>query len=507
MKHPILLFLAFFSFTILAHANEFYYQIEEYDPDERVLTLTDGSEWKIGWWYGNLVKGWESTSPLKVYHTFGPANSNNIEFEHAETHEKAYGMMKKGPYTNERIEKLSLGSRRVILNSGIEFSHRTLLPKELAVGDEIMIFHDMKGYTLWNLSKKKIFSGFVFEGIQSPPEAISYTLKGGQNVGVPTVPSEPSEEFSIPFDVALNLETRLNERVLNQPVATQAVYSAILNYTAGLKDPKTPIKVFLFLGPTGVGKTELAKTLAKELYRDPNALIRFEMSHFWEPHSLTRLLGSPPGYVNHEEGGQLTEALRKYPHSVVLLDEIEKADAAVQKVFLPVFDEGYITDSKSREISCKEVIFIMTSNICSQEINDYFHRGYSAEQILREIEPILMRELSPELYNRTEPIIFFPLGEEVMGDLVDMRLKEVIRLLRETKKVSLTVDESAKKFLIKHGYHPALGARPLMHLIQKKVISSLSYVFVKEGILEGSGVTLFYHEAKDSWSVEVRSKG
>lgn len=310
-------------------------------------------------------------------------------------------------------------------------------------------------------------------------------------------------EDRIVIEDVLNIETKLNKRVLAQTHATESVSRSIINYFAGLKNQNAPIGVFLFLGPTGVGKTELAKVLTETIYKNQKYLIRFDMSHFVEPHSLARLIGSPPGYAQHDEGGRLTEAIKVKPQSVILFDEIEKAHSSVRKIFLPVFDEGYLKDAKDQAVSCKDVVFILTSNLCSQQIASLFREGKSEEEILQIIEPKLMEVLSPELYNRVEPVLFRPLGIETMGELVDLMLKETIARVGMTKGIELIVDDSAKQYLVSHGFHATLGARPLKKLIQNTIVAKLSYAIVKDKIEEGSRVTILYDK---DWKVLVETQ-
>lgn len=309
-------------------------------------------------------------------------------------------------------------------------------------------------------------------------------------------PSKPKIEINL--EDILGLESRLNEKVLQQPEATKAVAESLLIYSAGLKEKERPVGIFLFLGPTGVGKTELAKALTNEVFKSPANLLRFDMSHFNEPHSSARLIGSPPGYVNHDEGGQLTRHLIAHPQSVVLLDEIEKAHTQVHKVFLPVFDEGFVLDNKNRRIDCSQAIFIMTSNLCGPEIADLYNLGHTAEEIFQIIEPKLMKALSPELYNRVETVLFRPIKKETMGALVDLLLSEVTDRVLMEKKIQVIIDNSLRSFLVEEGFHPLLGARPLKKLIEKKVVATLAHSILTKGIESGATVTLFYNREQDA---------
>jgi ATP-dependent Clp protease ATP-binding subunit ClpA len=214
------------------------------------------------------------------------------------------------------------------------------------------------------------------------------------------------------------------------------------------------------------------------------------------------LIGSPPGYVNHEEGGQLTKPLEQNPQRVVLLDEIEKAHPQVIKVFLPVFDEALILDEKNNRISCAETIFIMTSNLCGEEIARLYNSGKSTEAILDAIEPTLIQTLSPEIYNRVEPVLFRPLAKKTMGALVDLMLNKIKDNVLVEKKIHLHFDNSLRNFLIEHGHHPLLGARPLKKLIQKEVLAVLSSHLIKNKFENGSEILLVYDRVSES--VKIR---
>lgn len=311
--------------------------------------------------------------------------------------------------------------------------------------------------------------------------------------------ASPPSTLSFKLD-PLVLYDKLNTRVLDQTHATKIVSEALVNFAAGISNPKKPIKVLLFLGPSGVGKTELAKVLAEEMYINPKAYYRIDMSHYAEPHSFARLIGSPPGYVNHEEGGQLTERLKQHPGSVVLLDEVEKSHPHVQKVFLPVFDDGYIEDTKKNHVDCTQAVFILTSNLCAHEIATLSRQNLSLEEILKRIEPLLMKALSPELYNRTEPVVFFPLQSKVMSSLVDLKISELSSRIQRTKRLSLTCDQNAKEYLMREGYHLELGARPLARVIEATVVSTLAKTILQEKPPAGSSLTVKYTPDSKTWS-------
>lgn len=290
----------------------------------------------------------------------------------------------------------------------------------------------------------------------------------------------------------LHLEKTLEESVVGQPYAVTAVSEAIRRSRAGLSDPGRPIGAFLFVGPTGVGKTELAKALARQLFNQEEALIRLDMSEYMEKHSVSKLIGSPPGYVGYDEGGQLTEAIRRHPYSVILLDEIEKAHADVFNILLQIFDDGRVTDSKGRTVNCKNSLFIMTSNLGSQELLE--SKKASKEEILSTVEPILKRHFRPEFLNRLDDILpFLPLQEKDMESIVTLQLKQVQKRLRE-REIKLEWDKKVVQYLAEKGYDPHYGARPLKRLVQNEVVNMLSSAILKGGIVSEQTVHL---EMKD----------
>lgn len=283
--------------------------------------------------------------------------------------------------------------------------------------------------------------------------------------GIPVAKLTEGERSKI-----LNLEDQLHERVVGQDEGVQKVTDAILRSKAGIKDPTKPIGSFLFLGPTGVGKTELAKTLAESLFDDENNMVRIDMSEYMEKHSVSRLIGAPPGYVGYEEGGQLTEAVRRKPYSVVLFDEIEKAHPDVFNVLLQVLDDGRITDSQGRTVDFKNTILIMTSNIGAA----YLLEGISDQgEIEKEAEDLVMRDLRshfrPEFLNRLDEVILFrPLTKEHIGRIVDLLMADLDRRLAD-QELRLKLTQEAKAHVVENGYDPVYGARPLKRYLQKTV--------------------------------------
>ena len=268
----------------------------------------------------------------------------------------------------------------------------------------------------------------------------------------------------------LHLEDELHKRVIGQDEGVRRVTDAILRSKAGIKDPTKPIGSFLFLGPTGVGKTELAKTLAQTLFDDEQNMVRIDMSEYMEKYSVSRLIGAPPGYVGYEEGGQLTEAVRRKPYSVVLFDEIEKAHPDVFNVLLQVLDDGRITDSQGRTVDFKNTILIMTSNIGSPYLLDGIdENGEIKEEAQKEVMDDLRGHFRPEFLNRLDEIIMFkPLTKDNIGSIVDLMVKELNDRLAD-QELSLELTDAAKKDVIDNGYDPVYGARPLKRYLQKYV--------------------------------------
>ncbi len=287
----------------------------------------------------------------------------------------------------------------------------------------------------------------------------------------------------------LHLEETLSNRVIGQQIAIEAVSEAVRRSRAGLSDPLRPVAVFLFVGPTGVGKTELAKALAAQLFDQEEAMIRIDMSEYMEKHSVSKLIGSPPGYVGYEEGGQLTEAIRRKPYSVVLLDEVEKAHHDVFNILLQIFDDGRLTDSKGRTVNCKNAIFIMTSNLGSEQILEKI-KTKSKESILTVLDPILKSHFRPEFLNRLDDILpFLPLEETDMEKIALLNLVKIAERLAE-KSITLAWEKPVLAHLAEKGYDPLFGARPLKRLIQKEVVNLLSNELLKKSFLPGDTVTL-----------------
>ena len=304
--------------------------------------------------------------------------------------------------------------------------------------------------------------------------------------GIPVSKLNESER-----EKTLHLDDTLHKRVIGQDEAVEKVTEAIIRSKAGIKDPSKPIGSFLFLGPTGVGKTELAKTLAEALFDDENAMIRIDMSEYMEKFSVSRLIGAPPGYVGYDEGGQLTEAVRRKPYAVVLFDEIEKAHPDVFNILLQVLDDGRITDSLGKTVDFKNTILIMTSNIGSQ----YLLEGIDPlGNIKPEARDAVMRDLQahfrPEFLNRLdETILFKPLTMDNIGHIVDLQMKDLNRRLAD-KDLTISLSELAKSYIIEHSYDPVYGARPLKRFIQKNVETLAARLILSGNVGEGENIEI-----------------
>jgi ATP-dependent Clp protease ATP-binding subunit ClpB len=287
----------------------------------------------------------------------------------------------------------------------------------------------------------------------------------------------------------LRLEDVLHQRVIGQDEAVTLVTEAILRARSGIKDPRRPVGSFLFLGPTGVGKTELAKTLAETLFDTEAAMVRVDMSEYMEKHSVSRLIGAPPGYVGYDEGGQLSEAVRRKPYSVVLFDEVEKAHPDVFNVLLQVLDDGRITDAQGRTIDFKNTIIIMTSNLGSR----YLLEGVTGDTIPESVRESVMAELRkafrPEFLNRIdETILFKPLTLEEITRIVDLLLADLNHRLAE-RRVTVKLDAKAKEWAAEKGYDPVFGARPLKRFLQRQIETRLARALISGEVAEDSTVT------------------
>ena len=292
----------------------------------------------------------------------------------------------------------------------------------------------------------------------------------------------------------LHMEDELGQRVIGQKEAVTAVSDAIRRSRAGLQDPNRPIGSFIFLGPTGVGKTELAKALAEVLFDDERAIVRIDMSEYMERHAVSRLIGAPPGYVGYDEGGQLTEAVRRRPYSIILLDEIEKAHADTFNILLQVLEDGRLTDNKGRVADFRNTIIIMTSNLGSSTILENFedldalgdkHRTEIVETTKVEVFDLLKEHLRPEFLNRIdERIMFLPLTREEIGKILDIQLRKVVKMLAE-QGITIEVSAKARDLMADLGYDPQFGARPMKRVLQKELVNELAKHLLASDFVEG----------------------
>ncbi|MBP3284044.1 MAG: ATP-dependent chaperone ClpB [Clostridia bacterium] len=378
----------------------------------------------------------------------------------------------------ERVNaEIELAQRNYDLNKAAELKYSKLpaLQKELAEQEKIAeeAEHDTK------LLRNKVTD-----------EEIAKIV--GRWTGIPVSKLMEGEKEKL-----LNLENILHERVIGQNEAVKKVAEAILRSRAGIQDPNRPIGSFLFLGPTGVGKTELAKALASTLFDDEKNMVRIDMTEYMEKHSVARLIGAPPGYVGYDEGGQLTEAVRRKPYSVVLFDEVEKAHPDVFNVLLQVLDDGRITDSQGRTVDFKNTIIILTSNLGSNFILDGISEdGEISEEARNEVSSLLKASFKPEFLNRLDEIVFYkPLMKQEIGKIVDLMLKDLQRRL-DSKQLNLVVTDKAKEFVIDSGYDPIYGARPLKRFLQQQVETLIAKKIIEGNLDVGSEIKVDYDGEK-----------
>ena len=309
------------------------------------------------------------------------------------------------------------------------------------------------------------------------------------------------------------MEDVLKEQVIGQDHAVKLVADAIKRSRAGIADPNRPIGSFLFLGPTGVGKTELSRALANFMFNDPDALLRIDMSEYMEKHSVSKIIGSPPGYVGHDEGGNLTEKVRRRPYAVILLDEVEKAHPEVFNILLQVLDSGHLTDAKGRKVNFKNTVIIMTSNIGAEHIDRMSNFGFALDrgdqaqfmQAKDKVMDSLKNYFRPEFLNRLDEIIVFDLlSPEAIAKIVDIQVKDVVDRL-EKKEINLSLSKEVFEYLAKEGYDPKFGARPLRRLIQSKILTPVANMMVGEGMLQGGTVKVSLK--KGELDFDIKKKG
>lgn len=304
-------------------------------------------------------------------------------------------------------------------------------------------------------------------------------------------------------DKLIHIEDELRKSVVWQDQAITAVSNAIRRSRAGIGDQARPIGSFIFAGPTGVGKTQLAKALAGYLFNDESAMIRIDMSEYMEKHAVSRLIGSPPGYIGHDEWGQLTEAVRRKPYSIILFDEIEKAHPDVFNTLLQVLDDGRLTDSKGRTVNFRNSIIIMTTNIGSQLIQDKFASDYDKgidtvrANLEKELIWLISSHFRPEFVNRVDDVIVFnPLSKNLNREIVKGQLQQLITQVKSDKNIILTIEDSVIDYLISVGFDPAFGARPLKRAIQRYVMDPLATAMIRGDVTDGSHITVDMKDAK-----------
>jgi len=385
--------------------------------------------------------------------------------------EKEKSVIERLKFANERQERLKLELEKAELESDfakasrVKYGELPQLEKEIAsVRQELANIPEEK-----RLLREEVTAEDVAKVVSN------WT-------GVPVGKLMESESSKL-----THIAERLAQRVIGQERATQAVANAILRSRAGITEGNRPIGSFLFLGPTGVGKTETAKALAAELFDDEHNMVRIDVSEYSESHSVARLIGAPPGYVGYEEGGQLTEAVRRRPYAVVLFDEIEKAHPDIFNVFLQILDEGRLTDGKGRTVSFANTIIIMTSNLGSEEILQWDGKDFS--ELQGKLQAELRRHFRPEFINRIDDIVIFNrLQEEQMGQIVELQLARIVRSIKESKNIDLEISTPVKELLAQEGYDPTFGARPLKRLIENRVLNPLAADIVANKIGEGDKV-------------------
>ena len=353
-----------------------------------------------------------------------------------------------------------------------------------------------KAQNVWQKEEEKTFSKIGYDNIADIVSVIT---------GIPIAKIAESESNKL-----LNLNNELGKSIIGQRNAINSLTNAIKRSRSGLKDPNRPIGVFLFLGPTGVGKTQLAKSLAKYLFSHDSGLIKIDMSEYTERFSMSRLIGSPPGYVGYDEGGELTEKVRRNPYSVVLFDEIEKGHADLYNMLLQVFDEGVLTDSMGRKIDFKNTILIMTSNIGSKNLDkDEFgffkdDKKKDHKRMENNILKFVQSMFSPELLNRIdETIVFNALSKDNIYNILDLQLYDLIRNLQELG-IKIIVYKSAKNFILKTGYNINYGVRFLRRTIQTRIENPISEILLKNKVSEGE--TILVKSLKNEIVIDIKSE-
>lgn len=307
-------------------------------------------------------------------------------------------------------------------------------------------------------------------------------------------PIKDKKQEEIILKNSKSLEAKILQDLFGQDHAVKESVNAIKRYAAGILQPNQPVGKMLFYGPSGVGKTELVKLLALHLYQDPAALIRIDMSEYSEPHSLAKLIGSPPGYVGYGEDTILSTPLVKNPYRIVLLDEIEKAHISVLRLFLQVFDNGCLTTSSRKTVDCTKALFVMTSNLGALEITRLHNKGTPSFEIEYLMRPYLMEALTPELFNRMDPILFHPLSDKHTELLVKKALKQLQTRVWDAKQITLIFDPSLIEFFVMHGVDPILGARPLQRMIDKRLATAIAETLLNSSLKKNDILRCSYIE-------------
>ncbi len=373
-------------------------------------------------------------------------------------------------------EELKKAEREVDLNRAAEIKYGEIPEAEKEIKE-------------WREKWKKIKDENRLLKEEVSEEDIAKVISRWTNIPVSKLVESEKEKLA-------ELEDKLHERVVNQNDAVAGVSNAIRRARAGIKEEEKPIGSFLFVGPTGVGKTELAKALAEVMFDDEDAMIRIDMSEYMERHSVARLIGSPPGYVGYEEGGQLTEAVRRRPYTVILLDEVEKAHDEVFNLLLQVLDDGRLTDGKGRTVDFKNTLIIMTSNIASDIIMEYTEEEKDKEEMGEKVTERIRQSFRPEFINRLDQIILFEsLTEEMLAEIVDKQIDLVERRLAE-KDIDIVISDEAKEKLAEEGYSKTFGARPLERVIQNRILDPLAMMIVKGEVNEGGKVKVTTQNGK-----------
>lgn len=457
-------------------AQTYTYVVKSVSILEQKLFLTDGSSWSME---SENVGRWEPGHHVTI--TFDPSGEQpRMRFANLAIGASLCGTLEKKPKAH--VSRSILRNRAtlhpealvstLVLDDGAIFRG----PKVVwETHEPVSVYHAKGAYLLWNSKRDEALAGWEWIGNEKEGSAQSL----------------------------LNIQSHLDERVIGQGEASEQICSTLFRCWAGLSDPELPVGVFLFLGPSGVGKTEMAKALAQLIFHDEEALIRLDMSHFTTAHDHTRLLGPPPGIVGHADGGQLTEALKERPRSIVLLDEIEKADPAIRKSFLSIFDEGAIYDAQGERVACNQALFILTGNICAQEIATLYNHGCTTQEVAEKIESVVMARLSPELYNRLTTLVFRPITDELITHIVDQKLARIQERIKASRRIDLVIENSAKEYLITHGYHPDLGVRPLNRLIENKMVGALALAIITDGVADGATLSIAYNAADEQWDVRA----